>query len=124
MGCIEAPSLYTVRTYESWASERSLKRALEDVSPTRRAQAVRAEDRRGLPGRLPDAYRAELMEAARRHLPLGGSASRSALRKHLVPIEDQVSLQSYHVLWDGRVAEGALQAVAYQIPASHMMRGL
>ncbi|MBM6942103.1 MULTISPECIES: hypothetical protein [Collinsella] len=124
MGCIEAPSLYTVRTYDSWASERSLKRALEDVSPTRRAQAVRAEDRRGLPGRLPDAYRAELMEAARGHLPLGGSVSRSALRKHLVPIEDQVSSQSYYALWDGRVAEGALQAAAYQIPASHMMRGL
>lgn len=101
MDCIEAPNLYTVRTYDFWVSGRSLKRALESVSPTRRAQAVRLEDRRGLPGRLPDAYRAELMEAARRHLPLGGSVSRSAFRKHLVPTEDQVSSQGCYVLWDG-----------------------
>ena len=113
MDCIEAPNLYTVRTYDSWVSERSLKRALESASPTRRAQAVRAEDRRGLPGRLPDAYRAELMEAARRHLPLGRSVSRSALRKHLVPIEDQASSQSCYVLWDGRSARTEL----YNVPA-------
>lgn len=113
MDCIEAPNLYTVRTYDSWVSERSLKRALEDFSPTRRAQAVRAEDCRGLPGRLPDAYRAGLMEAARRHLPLGSSVSRSALRKHLVPMGDQVSSQSCYVLWDGRSA----CTEVYNVPA-------
>lgn len=113
MDCIEAPNLYTVRTYDSWASEGSLKRALEDVSPTRHAQAVRAEDRRGLPGRLPDAYRAELMEAAHRHLPLCNSVSRSALRKHSVPIEDQVSSQSCYVLWGGRSARTEI----YNVPA-------
>lgn len=113
MDCIEAPNLYTVRTYDSWASERSLKRALEDVSPTRRAQAVRLEDRRGLPGRLSDAYRAELMEAARRHLPLGSSVSRSALRKHLVPTGDQASSQGHYALWGGRSARTEL----YNVPA-------
>lgn len=107
---IEAPDLYTVRTYDAWKSEQNLARALDALSPSGRA---RAEDRRGLPGHLPDAYRAELMDAARRHLPLGRSASRSALRKHLVPIEDQASSLSCYVLWGGRSDRTEI----YNVPA-------
>lgn len=100
MDYIEAPDLYTVRSYDSWTSGRRLAHALSQASSAPRPGAASFEDRRGLPVRLPDERRAELIQAARRHIPLGASFSSSALRVHLVPTAEHVPPQSCYALND------------------------
>lgn len=72
-----------------------------------------ASERHGLPDRLSDERRSELIGAARQHLPLGASFSPSILRKHLVPTEEHIPSQSYYAIWDGRGARTEI----YNLPA-------
>lgn len=113
MDYIEAPDLYTVRTYDSWRDSLSYESLMEEHSARIGKEYVPAEDRRGLPHRLSDRRRSELMEAARQHLSLGASFSPSALRMHLVPTEDFIPSQSYYAIWDGRGARTEI----YDLPA-------
>lgn len=113
MDYIEAPDLYTVRTYDSWRDSLSYESMMEEHSARIGKEYVPAEDRRGLPHRLSDRRRSELMEAARQHLPLGASFSPSILRKHLVPTEEYIPSQSYYSIWDGR---GSCTEI-YNLPA-------
>lgn len=104
MDYIEAPDLYTVRTYDSWRDSLTYESLMEEHSARIGKEYVPAEDLRGLPYRLSDERHSELMEAARQHLPLGASFSPSALRMHLVPTEEYIPSQSYYAIWDGRGA--------------------
>lgn len=113
MDYIEAPDLYTVRSYDSWTSGRRLAHALSQASSAPRPGAASFEDRRGLPVRLPEARRAELIQAARRHIPLGASFSSSALRVHFVPTGEYVPPQSCYALNDWRSSYAEL----YNLPA-------
>ncbi len=113
MDYIEALDLYTVRTYDSWRDNLSFESLMEEHSARIGKEYVPAEDRRGLPVRLPEARRAELIQAARRHIPLGVSFSPSALRMHLVPTEEYIPSQSYYAIWDGRGARTEI----YNLPA-------
>lgn len=99
MDYIEAPNLYSVCTYDEWwnCHRYGEGRALSSPSGN-----TFANERHGLPDRLSDERRSELMEAARQHLPLGASFSPSILRKHLVPTEEYIPSQSYYSIWDGR----------------------
>lgn len=113
MDYIEAPDLYTVRTYDSWRDSLSYESLMEEHSARIGKEYVPAEDRRGLPHRLSDRRRSELMEAARQHLSLGASFSPSVLRMHLVPTEEFIPSQSYFAIWDGRGARTEI----YDLPA-------
>lgn len=110
MDYIEAPNLYSVCTYDEWWN---CHRYGEGRALSSSSGSAFASERHGLPDRLSDERRSELIGAARQHLPLGASFSPSILRKHLVPTEEYIPSQSYYAIWDGRGARTEI----YNLPA-------
>lgn len=110
MDYIEAPNLYSVCTYDEWWN---CHRYGEGRALSSSSGSTFASERHGLPDRLSDEHRSELIGAARQHLPLGASFSPSILRKHLAPTEEYIPSQSYYAIWDGRGARTEI----YNLPA-------